>query len=123
MEQVLATYRQGKIELDAPVDWADGTRIQVSMLRADPSLGKPGPNVRTRFLDALNSADPHGLDESLWPLSQEETRLLLSAMDAAEPLELSVQEIDRMESEWKASKAMQKELVRRSWEGTAELVE
>jgi hypothetical protein len=44
-------------------------------------------------------------------------------MDAAEPLELSVQEIDRMESEWKASKAVQKELVLRSWEGTAELVE
>jgi len=44
-------------------------------------------------------------------------------MDAAEPLDLSVEEIDRMESEWKASKAMQKELVQRSWERTAESLE
>lgn len=123
MEQILATYRQGKIELDAPVDWADGTRIQVSTLRPDPSLGKSGPNVRARFLDALNDADSHGLDESLWPLSQEETRLLISAMDAAEPLDLSLEEINRMESEWQASKTMQKELVQRSWEETVELFE
>ncbi len=123
MDRILATYRQGRIELDAPVDWEDGTRIRVSMLGAEPSSGKPGPNVRPRFLDALNSADPHGLDESLWPLSQEETQLLLSAMNAAEPLDLSLQEIDRMESEWRASKTKQKELVRRSWEGTAELVQ
>jgi hypothetical protein len=118
MQQVMATYRAGRIELDAPVDWPDGTRIQVEPLHSGIPVGRSSPSVRREFLDALENSGEYGLDENLWPLSAQETQILLAAMDAAEPLDLSPEEIDRMEGEWRESKALQKELVRKSWEGT-----
>ena len=120
MKSEFATYREGRIVLDSPVDWPEGMRIEVRPIgvgptqAAEPQHGST-PKVRQEFLDALN--DPEcGMDESLWPLSSEETQLLLEHMDAAEPLDLTPEEQRKMEAGREAWKELQKQLTRKSWE-------
>lgn len=128
MQQTLATYRDGKIVLDAPVDWPNGTRIEVRPLtedRAEPDRASPHPpaNVRRAFLNALHDPESSGLDESLWPQTPEEISVLLGHMDAAEPLDLTPEEQERIEADRKAWKEQQRELVRKSWQETETLFE
>ena len=127
MDKALATIRGGHIELDAPVDWPDGTRLEVRPVTA-PGNGEPaprlaGPGVREEFLSAMNDPDRFGLEESLWPQTAEERQMLLDHMAAAAPLDLSPDEWELMEQERQASKAQQKEFMRKSWEELGRLFE
>ena len=74
---------------------------------------------------ALSDENSWGLDldDSMWPLTEEETTLLVQHMDDAEPLDLTPEQIDRMEAAWKESKEQQKELVRKNWENEETLFE
>jgi hypothetical protein len=60
------TYRQGRIELDEPVDWRDGVRVSI-----------------------VSDAEGIGIDESEWPTDSEAIRAHLARLDAIEPLELT----------------------------------
>ena len=40
MQSVTATFRKGRVELAAPVDWPDGTQVEVRPL--DPALAETG---------------------------------------------------------------------------------
>jgi hypothetical protein len=62
---VFGTYKQGRIELDEPVDWPDGMRVEV--LRADE----------------------YGLPEKDWPKTPEELAAWAAEVDALEPLEIT----------------------------------
>jgi hypothetical protein len=127
MDKALAIIRGGRVELDAPVDWPDGTRIEVRPVcvpsNGDPCVTPAAPGVRQEFLDAMNDPDRIGLEESLWPQTPEERQLLLDHMAAAEPLDLTQDEWELMEQEREASKAFQKELTRKSWEELDRLFE
>ena len=127
MEKALATIRGGHVELDAPVDWPDGTRLEVRPVDV-PGNGAPAPpeappGVREEFLAAMNDPDRFGLDESLWPRTAEERQMLLDHMAAAAPLDLTQDEWELMEQERQASKAQQKEFTRKSWEELDRLFE
>ena len=66
MNVVHGTYREGRVELDAPVEWPNGSRVAV-----------------------LPSNDSVGLVESDWPDSPETRAALIERLDGIEPLELT----------------------------------
>ncbi len=129
MNRVFGTYEQGRVTVDAPATWPDGSRVEVSLVTPTPKIGdiqhEPAPGVRKEFWLALNdtSSCVLNLDDSFWPLTAEETNLLLDHMDSAEPLDLTLEEIDKMETMWSQSKEQQREMVRRSWENAESLFE
>ena len=88
MEKALATIRGGHVGLDAPVDWPDGTRLEVRPVDL-PGNGAPAPpeappGVREEFLAAMNDPDRFGLDESLWPRTAEERAIWLNWFESTE---------------------------------------
>lgn len=129
MNKAYGTVQHGEVKLDQPVEWADGTRVEVLAQGPAPSNGNgthadaDGPDtghtrtgVRAEFLTALNNDEYGQHAEELWPLSPEETELLIAHMDAAPPLFETEAEYEAFEEFLRASKAEQKELVRRQWE-------
>lgn len=66
MTIVQGTYRDGCVELDAPVAWSEGRRVSVAV---DP--------------------DSFGMCETEWPTSGEPLSKLLELIDSFEPVELS----------------------------------
>jgi hypothetical protein len=60
MKQVLATYRDGRVVLDAPVDWPDGIRLQV--------IPTKDPQSSNRAKSSLRNLNPLDLGETLRPL-------------------------------------------------------
>jgi hypothetical protein len=75
MRPVFGTYREGRIVLDAPVDWPEGSRVAVAATGAGP-----------------------GLAEADWPDGPETRATLLARLDAIEPLELSPQDEAEIEA-------------------------
>ena len=67
------TYRDGRIELDATVDWPDGRRVSV-----------------------LSETESVGLREEDWPDTPENREKILALMDAVEPLEFSEEDEARI---------------------------
>ena len=120
MNRILGTYEKGRVVVDSPADWPDGSRVEVSLVGPAPQFGngqnEPPTGVRKEFIDAMNDPNRFGLEDSLWPATPQEREIWLKWFDSREPLDLSPEEQKRMESFWKESKAVQKELVRKNWE-------
>lgn len=129
MNRVFGTFEQGQIVFDTPAERPDGSRVEVSLIapgaESGNGQGEPPPGVRKEFWLAWNDTSSWGLnlDDSYWPLTPEETNLLLQHMDNALPLDLTPEEIDKMEAMWKESKQQQEEMVRESWENQQPLFE
>ena len=129
MNRILGTYEHGRVVVDTPAEWPDGSRVEVTLMTPGSESGtlldEPPSGVRKEFWFAWNDTTSCGLglDDSFWPLTPEETALLLEHMDAAEPLDLTPEEIDKMEAFWKESKKQQRELVRKGWENEGPLFE
>lgn len=69
MSTIHGTYRDGRVELDSPVDWPNGSRV------------------------ALFPENGHvGLQEADWLDSPQSRAALLARIDAIEPLELTAQD-------------------------------
>jgi hypothetical protein len=111
MEKVLATYRQGQVLLDQPVDWPEGTRIEVCPT-AQPRSAQDEIEALSR---AFNDPDRYGLDDSLWPTTREGIEFLLAQMDATEPLDLTPEEQRLIDEAFESNKREQKELMKKSW--------
>jgi hypothetical protein len=67
MKQALATYRDGRVILDGPVDWPDGMRVQVVAATDLQSTDAARPSLR--------SLQPLDLGETLQPLDQDDDLL------------------------------------------------
>ena len=52
MRTAMATFRDGRVELSGPVDWPDGTTVQVTPLAA-PEIGHhaSGPTANESYRD------------------------------------------------------------------------
>jgi hypothetical protein len=129
MNKAYGTVLHGEVKLDHPVEWADGTRVEVfahepsstngngSHPAAGSTAGVPSrTGVRAEFLTALNNNEYGQHAEELWPLSPEETELLIAHMDARPPTSMSDEEYEAFQEFLRTSKAEQKELVRKSWD-------
>jgi hypothetical protein len=118
----MATYANGSVVLDGPVDWPNGARLELVHVSAGQSNGTSSPSgIRRELLEALNDPKRYGLDESLWPQTPQEIALLLRHMDAAESLQMTDDELATMEADRHAEKERQKELTRESWRGAEQL--
>ena len=96
MNAAHATYQNGQLMLDEPVDWPSGTRAVVV-----PETVATEPDFILRDED--------------WPSTPEQIAEWLAWFDSREPV-MTPEEQARFEAELKASKAEQIELVKRSWE-------
>jgi hypothetical protein len=127
MEKALATIRGGHVELDAPVDWPEGTRLEVRPVpvpgNGAPALPEAPPGVREEFLNAMNDPDRFGLEESLWPQTAEERAIWLNWFESTEPLEFTPEEEAALEADRKASKELQKQLTVKNWQELETLFE
>ncbi|MDA0837535.1 MAG: hypothetical protein O3B01_00825 [Planctomycetota bacterium] len=113
MDRAFATYRGGKLEFDEDVDWPEGARLEVHLLR-DEERGEK--RVRSEFLAAMNDTELFGLTEELWPQTEAEREIWLEWFSSIEPLEMELEELNAMEEDRLAAKEIQKEFTRKSWE-------
>jgi hypothetical protein len=72
MSIIYGTYRRGRIELDALVDWADGVRVEVA------AVGPDGIVLGRRDVD--------------WPETPEEREAMLARLETIEPLQFTPEE-------------------------------
>ena len=125
MNKAYGTVQHGEVKLDHPVDWDDGTRVEVNATNGASHSGKPEPvadrqrievGVRPEFRDALLAGGAGALPDALWPLSDEETELLIARMDAIPPVFQTDEEYEAFREFLRTSKLEQKDLVRKSWD-------
>ena len=90
MEKALATYRNGHVEFDSTVDWPEGTRLEIAP--AEKRLG---------------------LEDSDRPETPEEIADWLEWFKTLEPFDMTPEEVDAFEAELRASKEIQKQLLRK----------
>jgi hypothetical protein len=69
MDAIRATWKDGQVVLDGPVDWPDGSRL---LIEPDPTPDRPATQSE---------------DES--PMTPEEIARTLAAMDKVEPFDLT----------------------------------
>lgn len=98
MRKAFATYSDGRVVFDSPVDWPDGMRVVVSP----------------------RAAEEYGLDESEWPESPEKRESWLAWFDLREPLDLTPEQREAIEADRSVWKEQQIGLVRRNWPETDE---
>ncbi|HYV38711.1 MAG TPA: hypothetical protein VE988_23705 [Gemmataceae bacterium] len=82
MITILATIQNGQIVPRQPVDWPEGTEVEVSLI-------KP-------------KGEKLGMTEDEWPTTPEGIAALLKRMDEAEPLEFTPEEEKAWEDDRKA---------------------
>lgn len=86
MNEISGTFRDGHVELNAAVDWPEGTPVTVQA-QSLPSAAEPADDWR----------DNWGVDDD-WPDTPENRAEILRRIDAVEPLKMSPEE----EAEWHA---------------------
>lgn len=101
MNAAHATYQNGQLVLDEPVDWPSGTRTVVV------------PEIVVQ--DTIGAEPDFILRDEDWPSTPEQIAEWLAWFDSREPV-MTPEEQARFEAELKASKAEQIEFVKRSWE-------
>ena len=77
MDAIHGTYHDGKIELDAPVSWPDGSRVTVT-----------------------TEPDSFGMSEADWPTTPEGIAAYIAKLESLEVPEMSDQEW----AEWQAAR-------------------
>ena len=107
MNAAHATYHDGQLVLDEPVDWPSGTRAVVVPESTVHEIGSSEPDFILRDED--------------WPSTPEALQEWLEWFHSREPV-MSLEEQARFEAGLKASKAEQIELVRRAWDQPEEQV-
>jgi hypothetical protein len=96
VQPIIGTYKDGHIELDAPVAWPQGMKVEVAP--ADES-GRPTPSL--------------GLDERTWVETPENRAALIASMEAYDPPDMTPEEWADWEAGLKWIGDYTKEAVRR----------
>ncbi len=96
-----ATYHDGQLQLDEPVDWPSGTRAVVVPETTESGTDSP----ETDFI----------LRDEDWPSTPEALGEWMEWCRSREPV-MSLEDQDQFEAALKASKAEQIELMRQVWE-------
>ncbi len=105
MSTAHATYHDGQLVLDEPVDWPSGTRtVVVPESEYSNSASKRADSAEPEFI----------LRDEDWPKTPEEIAEWLEWFDSREPV-FTDEEYEQFNAELKRSKAEQVELVRRAW--------
>lgn len=81
MSIIHGTYKCGHVELDSPVDWPEGARVDIL----------PPSSTIERDND-----EEYGMDERDWPTTKKGIEELIGRMDAREPVEYSAEDLERI---------------------------
>lgn len=117
MQKVQAVYRNGRVELDEPVSWPEGTPLEVGPnTSAELSRSAMGRRNAVDLLNALRNPEPGrwGSDESQWPRTPAEIEAWLEWFDSCEPV-FEPDEQAAFDAELAASKQLQKTLTQAAW--------
>ena len=117
MQKAQAVFRNGRVELDEPVSWPEGTTLEVGPnMSAEVSPSAPAGRDAADLLNALRNPEPGrwGLDESQWPQTPEEIEAWLEWFDSCEPV-FEPDEQAAFDANLAASKELQKSLTRAAW--------
>jgi hypothetical protein len=98
MNTIAGTYQQGRIVLRSPVDWPEGTRVEVMLV-------EPG-------------IDKMGMTEEEWPSDPQGIAELLARMDQCEPLEMTAEEQADLAAWRQKVKERSLTKMRQSWESS-----
>lgn len=104
MDKVFATFRNGSVVLDQTVDWPEGTRLQLEpqgSLLPEQTINEPVSII--------------GIRESDWPETPEQKQAWLDWLNSIVPLDLSLEEVNRISTEYEAAKERNIESVRQQW--------
>lgn len=96
MSPIIGTYRDGHVELDAPVTWPEGMKVEVA----------PADRADRPILSL-------GLDERTWVETPENRAALIASMEAYDPPEMSDEEWAEFEAGLKWIGDYTKEAVRK----------
>lgn len=102
MNTAHATYHDGQLQLDEPVDWPSGTRAVVVRETSEQSGDSSEPDFILRDED--------------WPSTPEALQELLKWFDSREPLCFTPEEQAEWETVRQRDKAIQMELTKKNWE-------
>ena len=80
MSIVHGTYKSGHIELDSPVDWPEGAKVEILPFQVD------------------ERHEDYGMNERNWPTTKEGIEALIAHMDACEPVQYSPEDLARIEA-------------------------
>ncbi|MBC7855663.1 MAG: hypothetical protein IAF94_19705 [Pirellulaceae bacterium] len=83
MNVIHGTYKSGHVELDTPVDWPEGVRVEIL-----------SPSSRSK---SCEDCGDFGMDERDWPTTKEGIEELIARMDAREPVEYTAEDLKRIE--------------------------
>jgi hypothetical protein len=97
MTVVKAVVREGRIELQAPDDWPEGTEVRIEPVSTSCSIG---------------------LRDEDWPTTPEGIARHLALMDQLEPLEMTPEE----EAEWEAARQIRKDFEKARFDDHASLL-
>ena len=100
MEKVFATYRNGAIILDQIVNWPEGTRLQL-----EPQATNSVQHMVQEF----------GICEEEWPATSEQRESWLNWLMSLEPLELSSEEMRRIETDRQEAKRRNIDNTHQQW--------
>lgn len=99
MTTIIGTYRDGFVELDAPLGLPNGSRVQVV-------VPEDQENNRSEL--------QYGLDEATWVDSPENRAALLKSMEEFEPIQLTPDEEREIEEARQAVKEYTLEKMKRT---------
>ncbi len=77
MSIIHGTYKSGHVELDSPVDWPEGVRVEI----LPPALEEEN--------HVACAPETFGMSDADWPTTKEGIAALIAEWNAMEPLELT----------------------------------
>lgn len=86
MSIIHGTYKSGHVELDSPVDWSEGVRVEV--------LSPAGEKEDSSAVDP----EQFGMSDADWPTTKEGIAALIAEWNAMEPLELTPEDEREIEA-------------------------
>ncbi len=101
----IGTIRSGEVVLDSPIDWPEGTPVEV--VRATKASGP---------VDRLGDGTPY-------PTTDTGVRELLRRMEAIEPFDMAEDEYEAFQEEIRTTRNEQKALLKREAEKIDQLFE
>lgn len=117
MQKTPAIFRNGQVEFDEPVNWPDGTKLDVCPSESIAHLLAMSSQLHSASMIAtqrIPETNGWGIDDSQWPQTPDDIGEWLHWFDSREPV-FAPEEQAAFDAELAASKQLQKSLTQAAW--------
>lgn len=117
MQKAQAIYRNGQVEFDEPVNWPDGTKLDVCPSEPTAQLFAMSSQRHSSSMIAEQrtpETECWGIDDSQWPRTPDDIGKWLHWFDSREPV-FAPDEQAAFDAELASSKQLQKSLTQSAW--------